>query len=155
MREKKRAVGALWLDEPPGAHSEVELLLYFDGASANPGPSSAGFVVKEAAGRLLYEGSDYIGDATNNVAELAALLRALRWLEAHGQGKRALIHGDSRLAVNLAAGRWKVRAAHLKPLVDETRRLMARVNADLQWIPRERNGHADLVAARALEHGRP
>ncbi|MGH7883778.1 MAG: reverse transcriptase-like protein, partial [Candidatus Dormibacteraceae bacterium] len=66
------------------------LRLFTDGgARGNPGPAGIGMVIEDEAGQLLWEGSDYLGRATNNQAEYRALIAGLtkvrewapEWLE--------------------------------------------------------------------------
>ena len=53
----------------------MTLLANTDGASrGNPGESGIGVVLCDGRGKVVYEGSGYIGKATNNVAEYQALL---------------------------------------------------------------------------------
>ena len=53
---------------------------YCDGGSrGNPGPAGYGVFVEDADGNRLAELSEYLGKATNNVAEYSALLAALEW----------------------------------------------------------------------------
>ena len=47
------------------------------GARGNPGPAGIGVVFSNESGKTLYEFNDYIGEATNNVAEYKALVLAL------------------------------------------------------------------------------
>ena len=55
-------------------------IAYTDGAcSGNPGPAGSG-VVLVAPGGKMHEGFEYLGEATNNVAELTAILRAVEWI---------------------------------------------------------------------------
>ena len=54
-------------------------VIYTDGgARGNPGPAAAGAVILADDGRVIVEISEYLGVATNNVAEYRALLLALQ-----------------------------------------------------------------------------
>jgi ribonuclease HI len=54
----------------PGADSVV---VYVDGgARGNPGPAAVGVVITDGDGNELARANDYIGEATNNVAEYEA-----------------------------------------------------------------------------------
>src|SRR5271166_3251020 len=60
-------------------HSPDGWSAYADGAcSGNPGPAGCGVVLVSPDGKL-HEGFEYLGEATNNIAELTAILRALEW----------------------------------------------------------------------------
>ena len=52
------------------------------GARGNPGPAGIGFVIEDAQGTVLREVGEYIGEATNNVAEYKALIGGARLLRA-------------------------------------------------------------------------
>ena len=57
----------------------TELTASIDGASSgNPGDASIGVVIKDRQGLSQQTISQYIGKATNNVAEYSALLMALK-----------------------------------------------------------------------------
>lgn len=73
-------------------------IAYTDGAcSGNPGPAGSG-VVLIAPGGKMHEGLEYLGEATNNVAELTAILRALEWIPA--EAKAIVVHTDSQYAID-------------------------------------------------------
>src|SRR6516162_1087288 len=60
----------------PRAHPVDAWVAYTDGAcSGNPGPAGSGVVLVSPRGKT-FEGFEYLGEATNNVAELTAILRA-------------------------------------------------------------------------------
>ena len=69
-----------------------EFIVEADGGSrGNPGPAGYGAVVLDAAtGETLVEAAEYIGVATNNVAEYRGLLAGLR--AAHGLDPAATVH---------------------------------------------------------------
>jgi ribonuclease HI len=50
---------------------------------------------------------EYLGQATNNVAELTAILRALEEID---QGTAATIHTDSKYAIGVLQQGWKAKA---------------------------------------------
>ena len=69
---------------PPGAHPADAWVAYTDGAcSGNPGPAGSGVVLVSPKGKM-FEGFEYLGEATNNVAELTAILRAVEWANRNG-----------------------------------------------------------------------
>ena len=80
------------------------MLAYADGAcSGNPGPAGLGVVLRhDGRSRCL---SEYLGRATNNVAELTGILRAL---EATPDPARPLrIYTDSTYAIGVLTKGWK------------------------------------------------
>jgi ribonuclease HI len=79
------------------------VVAYTDGAcSGNPGPAGLGVVLVDDGERR--ELSEYLGVATNNVAELTAILRALEAIEPE---RAALLHTDSQYAIGVLTKNWK------------------------------------------------
>ncbi len=126
--------------------------IFTDGGSrGNPGPSGGGFVIFKG-GKLVDKGSAYFGEKTNNQAEYLALHLALR--EAHEKFNTSKIHCflDSKLVVEQMKGNFKVKSENVKPLFEETRRLMAQFKSfSIQHIPREQNKLADQMANEAMD----
>jgi ribonuclease HI len=122
------------------------------GARGNPGDAGCG-VVLEAGGRR-EEHTLFLGTATNNVAEYAALLAALE--RARSLGLEALVvHSDSQLLVEQMNGGYKVKAAHLKGLWLRARTLAAALRRfSIVHVPREENREADALANRAIDEHR-
>jgi ribonuclease HI len=124
--------------------------IYTDGASSgNPGPSGIGVYLKY--GTQCKEISDYIGIATNNVAELKAIEAALAAVKAKRRPVR--IFTDSEYAYGLLALNWKARKN--RDLVEQIRRQMGRFS-DLKLIKvrghagDEGNERADSLATSAI-----
>lgn len=126
--------------------------LYVDGASrGNPGPAGAGAVLLDPAGRIVEEASRFLGRATNNVAEYQALLLGLELARRHGV-KHLDIFADSELLVRQLTGRYQVRSARLKPLVQTARQALADFRAwRLTHLPRQQNQAADRLANAAID----
>jgi ribonuclease HI len=132
-----------------------ELLLYCDGgARGNPGPAAIGAVVFDATldpPALLASVSEYIGIATNNVAEYKALIAGLEAV-AHLQARVIHVRADSLLVINQLRGRWKVKHANMRPLYAEARALLAAYDVvDLRHVPRAENAEADALVNAALD----
>lgn len=82
-------------------------IAYADGAcSGNPGPAGLGIVLVDPNGKM-YEGYEYLGEATNNIAELSAILRAV---EAAPPNAPFVIHTDSQYSIGVLAKGWKAKA---------------------------------------------
>ncbi|MFF4904042.1 bifunctional RNase H/acid phosphatase [Streptomyces sp. NPDC001260] len=132
-----------------------EFIVEADGGSrGNPGPAGYGSVVLDAAtGETLVEAAEYIGVATNNVAEYRGLLAGLR--AAHDLDPSATVHVrmDSKLVVEQMSGRWKIKHPDMKPLAMEAARVFPADRVTYEWIPRERNKHADRLANEAMDAG--
>ncbi|WP_324788518.1 bifunctional RNase H/acid phosphatase [Streptomyces sp. H51] len=132
-----------------------EFVVEADGGSrGNPGPAGYGSVVRDAAtGETLTEAAEYIGVATNNVAEYRGLLAGLR--AAHRLDPSATVHVrmDSKLVVEQMSGRWKIRHPDMKPLAMQAARVFPPDRVTYEWIPRDRNKHADRLANEAMDAG--
>ncbi|GHI08147.1 hypothetical protein AQI88_06535 [Streptomyces cellostaticus] len=132
-----------------------EFIVEADGGSrGNPGPAGYGSVVSDAAtGETLAEAAEYIGIATNNVAEYRGLLAGLRTAHALDPAAQVHVRMDSKLAVEQMSGRWKIKHPDLKPLAAEASRVFPPDRVTYEWIPRERNKHADRLANEAMDAG--
>ncbi|MFJ8078491.1 bifunctional RNase H/acid phosphatase [Streptomyces sp. NPDC096176] len=133
-----------------------EFVVEADGGSrGNPGPAGYGAVVLDpVTGETLAEAAEYIGVATNNVAEYKGLVAGLR--AAHALDPEALVRVrmDSKLVVEQMSGRWKIKHPDMKPLAAEAARVFPRSQVTYEWIPRERNKHADRLANEAMDAGK-
>ena len=103
--------------------------VWTDGAcSGNPGPAGLGVVIV-GDGDGNREISEYLGDATNNIAELTAILRGL---QAVSDPKRpVIIYSDSQYSIGLLSQNWKAKknVELVKELRDECKRF-----ADLRFV---------------------
>jgi ribonuclease HI len=94
----------------------MDLKIYTDGGSrGNPGPAAFALIIYDSREKLLESHSEFIGDATNNMAEYRGILKALKMAKKHGNGE-VLCTMDSELAVMQLTGKYKVKKAHLKEL---------------------------------------
>jgi probable phosphoglycerate mutase len=93
----------------------------------------------------------YLGVATNNTAEYAALLALLE----HALATRASslrVFSDSELLVRQVRGEYRVKDPKLKVLHAAARRLAAALpRVTFEHVPRERNRDADALANRAMD----
>ncbi|MFD7714524.1 bifunctional RNase H/acid phosphatase [Streptomyces sp. NPDC059814] len=131
------------------------------GSRGNPGPAGYGAVVIDpVTGETLAEAAEYIGVATNNVAEYKGLIAGLRAAKAlvpdasAGGGPRVHVRMDSKLVVEQMSGRWKIKHPDMKPLAAEAARILPASDVTYEWIPRERNKHADRLANEAMDAGK-
>ncbi|MFE5888974.1 bifunctional RNase H/acid phosphatase [Streptomyces sp. NPDC002285] len=133
-----------------------EFIVEADGGSrGNPGPAGYGAVVIDAAtGQTLAEAAEYIGVATNNVAEYRGLLAGLR--AAHELDPTATVHVrmDSKLVIEQMSGRWKIKHPDMKPLAFEAAAVLPASQVTYEWMPREQNKHADRLANEAMDAGK-
>ncbi|MFE1196031.1 bifunctional RNase H/acid phosphatase [Streptomyces olivaceoviridis] len=132
-----------------------EFIVEADGGSrGNPGPAGYGAVVLDGAtGEALTEAAEYIGVATNNVAEYRGLLAGLRAAHALDPSARVHVRMDSKLVIEQMSGRWKIKHPDMKPLAAEARSVYPPDQVTYEWIPRERNKHADRLANEAMDAG--
>lgn len=147
---KKKAAGGGGSSFPTEAKGD-EILVYADGAcSGNPGPAGAGVVMLSREGRR--ELSEYLGQGTNNIAELTAILRAAEAVPEPGRPLR--IYTDSNYCIGVLTKGWKAKAN--KELVARVRAALARLeDVELHHV-RGHAGHelnecADELAVRAVE----
>ena len=130
------------------------------GARGNPGPAGSGAVVFDQAGKRVVEVSDYIGVATNNIAEYEALLRGLAKLRdeypaGYFSGAELLIRMDSKLVIEQLKGAYKVKHPNLVPRFLEVKNLIARSfpHVSFEHVRREYNTDADALANEAMDRG--
>ncbi|MEU1001707.1 bifunctional RNase H/acid phosphatase [Streptomyces tibetensis] len=132
-----------------------EFIVEADGGSrGNPGPAGYGAVVSDAAtGETLRETAEYLGVATNNVAEYRGLLAGLR--AAHALDPDATVHVrmDSKLVIEQMSGRWKIKHPDMKPLAAQAARVFPPGRVTYEWMPRAENKHADRLANEAMDAG--
>ncbi|WP_420080944.1 bifunctional RNase H/acid phosphatase [Streptomyces sp. JL4002] len=125
------------------------------GSRGNPGPAGYGAVVLDpATGETLAERAEYIGVATNNVAEYKGLIAGLTAARDLAPDAVVLVRMDSKLVVEQMSGRWKIKHPDMKPLAAEAARILPRAQVTYEWIPRERNKHADRLANEAMDAGK-
>lgn len=133
-----------------------EATLFADGGSrGNPGPAASGAVLIDANGALLEEVGEYLGTATNNVAEWTALLLGLQ--AAANRGIRHLaVRLDSELVVRQVRGEYRVKHADLQPLHRRALALLRRFeHVDVRHVPRKENTVADRLVNRVLDAHAP
>ncbi|WP_329299374.1 bifunctional RNase H/acid phosphatase [Streptomyces sp. NBC_00659] len=133
-----------------------EFIVEADGGSrGNPGPAGYGSVVIDAAtGETLAERAEYIGVATNNVAEYRGLIAGLEAARDLDASVRVRVRMDSKLVVEQMSGRWKIKHPDMKPLAAGAARVLPASQVTYEWIPRERNKHADRLANEAMDAGK-
>ncbi len=147
---------------PPGAAAEPvpeapgageTLIIYTDGASSgNPGPAGLGALLLWRGHRR--EIQRFLGVATNNVAELAAVLAGLEAVTR--PHLRVEVHTDSEYVIGVLTRGHKVKAN--AELIESLRAEMARF-ADLHFVKVAAhagilgNERADRLARDAIQRG--
>jgi ribonuclease HI len=143
---------SLFSDDPFPASEFIHA--HCDGGSrGNPGPSGFGAVITDAHGKTLAELSEYLGIRTNNFAEYSGLLAVLAWALEHGH-KRVKLVSDSELMVKQIQGKYKVNSVDLKPLWQQARDRIAKLDAfEITHALRHKNKAADALANQAMDRG--
>ncbi len=157
-KSKPAAGQAGFVFEPSGAGLPVEagppasLKVHTDGASrGNPGEAGIGVLIEDESGRIIREIRRYIGTATNNQAEYAALITALRAAREINAGS-VTVFADSELLVKQVKGEYKVKHPQLQPLYAEAKELISGLRKfSITHVPREKNAHADALANEAID----
>ena len=129
-----------------------KLEIYTDGgARNNPGPAGIGVVIGDK------EYAEYIGEATNNIAEYKAVIFALKKAK-HLLGKSKLknteviVNIDSQLVVNQLNGEYKILEKKLQLLFMEIWNLKFNFSyLRFNYIPREENKKADYLVNQAID----
>jgi ribonuclease HI len=140
----------------------TDFVIHADGgARGNPGPAAAGYTIEgPSIGRVAH--GEYLGEATNNVAEYSAAIRGLAKLKALlGSEKaaeaRVTVKADSELLVKQVNGLYKVKNEELGKLFIQlynARQDFASVS--FEHVRREQNQGADRMVNEALDaHGAP
>jgi len=130
----------------------VKVIVETDGAARNnPGPAGIGAVVRTPDGEVLAEIAEGLGETTNNVAEYTAALEGLR-LAADLGATEVDLRADSNLLIEQLSGRYRVKAAHLRPLYEAVLEQAQRFERiTYRHVPREQNTHADRLANAGVD----
>jgi ribonuclease HI len=134
------------------AQGVERLVVHVDGgARGTPGPAAVAAVASGPDGGELAERSDYIGEATNNVAEYRAVLLGLELARDLGAREVEVVN-DSELVSRQIGGEYKVKHAGLKPLyLDAMHALREFDRWSVRSVRRESNERADALVNEALD----
>ena len=104
-------------------HDENTIIIFTDGASSgNPGPSGIGvYMTYKTKTKKI---SEYIGNATNNIAELKAIKRSLEELKKFDIP--VVIYTDSSYSLGVLTKNWKAKAN--QELINQTKTLLTKFN---------------------------
>ena len=123
------------------------------GSRGNPGPSGYGAEITGPNGEVIAELSEFLGIRTNNFAEYSGLLASIQYALDHGY-RRLKVISDSELMVKQIQGKYKVNSPDLKPLWQEARNRIARLDAfEITHALRHKNKAADALANQAMDRG--
>ena len=131
--------------------SRKAVLFADGGARGNPGPAAFGAVLVDEHGGLMREVGEFLGTATNNVAEWRGLIAGLE--AALEEGVDDLdVRLDSELVVRQITGVYRVKHPGLIDLFNRARALMRRfARVDVQHIRRKENAAADRLVNLVLD----
>jgi ribonuclease HI len=108
-------------------------------------------VVSGPDGSVLDEAGEYIGEATNNVAEYRALLLGLSLARRLG-ARQVEVVNDSELVARQIGGEYKVKHSGLKPLYQEALEALRGFDRwAVRSVPRAQNERADELVNAALD----
>jgi len=100
-----------------------KIFVYTDGGSrGNPGNSAIGILITDSDKRIIYKHGEYIGEATNNIAEYTALIKALENASENFHGEVSCF-SDSELMVKQLKGEYKVVNSGIKKLFLQVKEL--------------------------------
>lgn len=133
-----------------------KIILYTDGGSrGNPGPSALGVYIETLGKRY----GEFLGEKTNNEAEYAAIVSALKKVKSLIGKEKARqatveVRMDSELACRQLNHIYKIENEKLQPLFLAVWNLMIDFREVVfVHVPRERNIIADAEANKAMDRG--
>ncbi|KAL6550678.1 hypothetical protein OROMI_021166 [Orobanche minor] len=126
------------------------LKLNSDGAAkGNPGCAAAGGVVRDHTGSIIFCFSEFLGDRSNNFAELHAISRGLE-LCLEKNFDNIWVEVESKVAIRLILGAYSCNWA-TQNLVSKIRYFLSKANIRLSHIYREGNAVADFLANQGFD----
>lgn len=120
------------------------------GARGNPGPAGIGVVLSDESGNIIAEFKEYIGEATNNVAEYKALILALEKAKDFNC-QEIECRLDSELIVKQLKGEYKVKDEKMKELYGRAQELIFFRPISFVHVPRSKNKEADTLVNEAID----
>lgn len=113
--------------------------VYTDGAcSNNPGPAGIGVLLKYKNNKK--EISKYLGESTNNIAEMTAIYEGLLCIKEEYINHNIKVYTDSAYCIGLLSQNWKAKAN--RELVQKTRKLTKKFS-NLEFV--KVKGHSNHV----------
>lgn len=130
-----------------------QLVVEADGGSrGNPGPAGYGAAVL-IDGAVVAERAEFIGTATNNVAEYRGLIAGLEAAAQINPDALVAVRMDSKLVVEQMSGNWKIKHPDMRELAYRAREIFPAGRVVFEWIPRDKNAVADALANEAMDGG--
>jgi len=120
------------------------------GARNNPGPAGIGVVFSDEKGEVVATFKEYIGEATNNVAEYKALVLALTKAQDF-EADEIECRLDSELVVKQLTGQYKCKETALQDLKARVLELAFFKPIKYVHVRREFNKLADKLVNEAID----
>ncbi len=156
LKETDKEVQPAKTAQKQPVNGKKRLTVFTDGGSrGNPGIAGIGVAIYENGPdselTLLKEVYDYIGEATNNVAEYTAIKRALEALEEF-EPQEVLFKLDSELIVKQINKVYKVKSPNMIPLYNEVSKMLRKLpKYRVAHVPRSQNSVADALANKGMD----
>jgi ribonuclease HI len=116
------------------------------------GPAGVGAILRSDSGEIIGEISRSIGVTTNTVADYTALIEGLQMALDQGVNK-VHVYVDSPLVAGHLLEGHRVRADHLRPLLEEVRQQLELFSDwSLTRVNRNSNLEANQLANRGIHH---
>ncbi|MBZ9569817.1 ribonuclease HI family protein [Patescibacteria group bacterium] len=135
-----------------------KIIIYTDGGSrGNPGPAAIGIIFCNQKKQVIKKYSQYLGKATNNVAEYQAAIFALKKFKALFGKKLAKsteieLRSDSELLIRQLNGEYKVLGPEIQTLFLKIWNLKLDFKkVKFKLISRKKNKEADSLVNEALK----
>ena len=126
------------------------------GARGNPGPAASAFIIYNHLHQPVVSGGQFIGSATNNVAEYTAVQLAIEQLTLQfpSNPPPLLFKLDSKLVCEQLLGHYKIKQPHLQVLASTINRLVDAHHLNIVYvsIPRSQNVEADALVNQILDN---
>jgi ribonuclease HI len=115
------------------------------------GPAGIGAVLRTESGEVIGEVGRSIGVATNTVADYEALIEGLQMALDKGVREVHVFVDSPLIAGHLLEGH-RVRADHLRPVVEQVRQLLEVFSTwSLTRVPRKLNHDSNQLATKAID----
>ena len=134
-----------------GAEEHPSWNIYTDGSS-NKQAGGAGIILRSREGDEVECMVRLNFPTTNNEAEYETLIAGLDLAKAVG-ATYAVVHCDSQIVTNQVIGEYECRGTRMRMYLDQAKRKMSDLQAQIVQIPRKENEQADRLAkAASAEH---
>lgn len=117
------------------------------GSRGNPGLAAIGVIIRKD-NEILSAYSEKIGDATNNVAEYKALIKAMELASTHTKDEITCVL-DSELVVKQLLGEYRVKDYKLRPLFLRVQKLQENFDK-VKYVHARREDRFQKVVDRLL-----